>query len=139
MGLLSGLVSWPLLPVKGVVTVGRLIQEEAEQQWRSPATVRKELEELEELPMEEQQAAMEELTQEWLDSQRRILSAVRAAGGQRQAGGRFPAPAHRRGSSLGSGGGGWCSADCAYLARSWAKLRKVGRRWVRLRSFWVRL
>lgn len=93
MGLLSGLVSWPLLPVKGVVTVSRLIQEEAEQQWRSPATVRKELEELEELPMEEQQAAMEELTQEWLDSQRRILSAVRAAGGQRQAGGRFPASA----------------------------------------------
>jgi 5,10-methylenetetrahydrofolate reductase len=68
-GTFSGLVTWPVAPVKGVITLSNAIREQAEEQRRSPATIRKKLEALEELPEEEQQAQMEQLTQEWMKSQ----------------------------------------------------------------------
>jgi hypothetical protein len=71
MGLFSGLVTWPVAPVKGFITLSNTIRQQAEEEQRNPATIRKKLEALEELPEEEQQGQMEELTQEWMKSQQR--------------------------------------------------------------------
>ncbi|WP_433597536.1 gas vesicle protein GvpG [Nocardia sp. CA-135953] len=46
MGLLSAIVSLPLAPVRGVIWLGELIQDQVEQQVQSPASVRRELEEI---------------------------------------------------------------------------------------------
>ena len=62
-------MTWPVAPVKSFITLSNAIREQAEEQQRSPATIRKKLEGLEELPEEEQQAQMEQLTQEWMKSQ----------------------------------------------------------------------
>lgn len=45
MGLLSVLVGWPLAPVRGVIAVARLVQQQAEQELYDPGTVRARLEE----------------------------------------------------------------------------------------------
>jgi hypothetical protein len=47
MGLLSSLILWPLAPVRGVVSLGELIQRRVEQELHNPATTRRQLEELE--------------------------------------------------------------------------------------------
>jgi Gas vesicle protein G len=47
MGLLTLPFKLPLLPVRAVIRLGELIQEEAEQQLHDPALVRRELEEAE--------------------------------------------------------------------------------------------
>jgi hypothetical protein len=46
MGLLTLPFRLPLLPVRGVVRLAQLIQEEAERELANPATVRRELEEV---------------------------------------------------------------------------------------------
>ncbi|NKY57162.1 gas vesicle protein GvpG [Nocardia flavorosea] len=46
MGLLTSLLSLPLAPVRGVVWLGELIQEQVEQQMHDPADIRRELDEL---------------------------------------------------------------------------------------------
>jgi len=43
MGLLSGLVTLPLAPVRGVVWLGQKLEEEARRQWSDPAAVRRQL------------------------------------------------------------------------------------------------
>jgi hypothetical protein len=48
MGIFSSIVTWPLAPVRGVMTLGELIQRRAEQEMRNPATTRKQLEALQE-------------------------------------------------------------------------------------------
>ncbi len=47
MGLLTLPFRLPLLPVRGVVRLAQLIQEEAERQLADPATARRELEQIE--------------------------------------------------------------------------------------------
>ncbi|MEV6149566.1 gas vesicle protein GvpG [Nonomuraea sp. NPDC052129] len=47
MGLISLIFGWPLAPVKGVIRLGELIQEQVERQTRDPAVVRRRLEEIE--------------------------------------------------------------------------------------------
>ncbi|WP_327151834.1 gas vesicle protein GvpG [Nocardia sp. NBC_01329] len=47
MGLLSSIVTLPLAPVRGVVWLGEVIQDQVEQQLHSPAAVRREIEEIE--------------------------------------------------------------------------------------------
>lgn len=47
MGLLTGLVTWPLAPVRGVVAVARLIGAEAERQYSDPVAVRRALDQVE--------------------------------------------------------------------------------------------
>lgn len=42
MGLFSGLVTLPLLPVRGVVWLAEQLEQEAFRQWTDPATVRAE-------------------------------------------------------------------------------------------------
>jgi hypothetical protein len=47
MGLLTLLFRLPLLPVQGVIRLGQLIEEQAEQELHDPASVRRQLEEAE--------------------------------------------------------------------------------------------
>lgn len=47
MGFLTGLVTWPLAPVRGVVALARLVGEEAERQHRDPVAVRRALDQVE--------------------------------------------------------------------------------------------
>ncbi|MBY8857171.1 gas vesicle protein GvpG [Nocardia sp. CA2R105] len=47
MGLLSAIFSLPLAPVRGVIWMGELIQDQVEQQLHDPARLRRELEEIE--------------------------------------------------------------------------------------------
>ncbi|MFI7440516.1 gas vesicle protein GvpG [Nonomuraea indica] len=46
MGLFGLLFGWPLAPVRGVIRLGELIQEQVEREMSDPAAVRRELEEL---------------------------------------------------------------------------------------------
>ncbi|MBT2235693.1 gas vesicle protein GvpG [Nonomuraea sp. NEAU-A123] len=47
MGLIGLIFGWPLAPVKAVIRLGELIQEQAEQELHDPAVVRRRLEEIE--------------------------------------------------------------------------------------------
>ena len=46
MGLVTGLLTLPLAPVRGVVWLGEQLEAEARRQWHDPATVRRELAEV---------------------------------------------------------------------------------------------
>ncbi len=48
MGFLSGILTLPLAPVRGVIWLGEVIQRQVEQELRNPANTRRELEALEE-------------------------------------------------------------------------------------------
>jgi hypothetical protein len=47
MGLVTWLFRLPILPVEGVIRIGQLIEEQAEQELHDPASVRRQLEEIE--------------------------------------------------------------------------------------------
>ncbi|MEV0405034.1 gas vesicle protein GvpG [Actinoallomurus sp. NPDC050550] len=47
MGLISSILTLPVLPVKGVVKLGEVIQQQVEQELTSPMAIRARLEELE--------------------------------------------------------------------------------------------
>jgi hypothetical protein len=47
MGLISGLLTLPLAPVRGVVWVAEQVKEEAERQWSDPATIQAALTDIE--------------------------------------------------------------------------------------------
>jgi hypothetical protein len=53
MGLITGLLTLPLAPVRGTIWVAEQIQEEAERQYYDPAVIRRELEEVDRLRTEE--------------------------------------------------------------------------------------
>jgi cytochrome c-type biogenesis protein CcmH/NrfG len=63
VGLIGLLFGWPLAPVKGVIRLGELIQEQVERELRDPAKVRRRLEEVERLKaagaISEEEAARE--------------------------------------------------------------------------------
>ncbi|WP_406238635.1 gas vesicle protein GvpG [Nocardia sp. NBC_01009] len=65
MGLLSSILSLPLAPVRGVMWLGEVIQDQVEQQLHDPAALRGELEEIDRaaeaghLSEEEQQQAQQ--------------------------------------------------------------------------------
>ncbi|MEV4014675.1 gas vesicle protein GvpG [Nonomuraea angiospora] len=69
MGLLSLLFGWPLAPVRGVIRLGELIQEQVEHEMRDPTVVRHRLEEIEaaraagQISEEEEALAMREVLQ----------------------------------------------------------------------------
>jgi hypothetical protein len=74
MGLLSGIVTLPLAPIRGVMAVGELIQREAEQELYSPAAVRARLEEIDD------QRRQGRITEEEADrAQREILAQIERA------------------------------------------------------------
>jgi Gas vesicle protein G len=67
VGLFTAIVTWPLAPVRGVVSLAELIQRRVDQEINNPATTRKQLEELEEarergeVSAEEEQEAQDEI------------------------------------------------------------------------------
>ncbi|GII59466.1 hypothetical protein Pth03_78550 [Planotetraspora thailandica] len=69
MGLISLIFTWPVAPVRAVIRLGELIQEQAERELRDPAVVRRRLEELAEarrsglISEEEESQAVEQLLQ----------------------------------------------------------------------------
>lgn len=69
MGLISGLLTFPLAPVRGVAWVAEQIKEEADRQWSDPATIQAALTDIEamresgEIDDAEAEAREEELLQ----------------------------------------------------------------------------
>jgi cytochrome c-type biogenesis protein CcmH/NrfG len=47
VGLVSNIFTWPLAPVRGLMRLGELIQEQIDRELRNPAAVRRRLEEIE--------------------------------------------------------------------------------------------
>ena len=45
-GLVTGLVTWPLAPVRGAVWVAEKIEQEAQRQWTDPAAIERELDDV---------------------------------------------------------------------------------------------
>ncbi|HEX5534430.1 MAG TPA: c-type cytochrome biogenesis protein CcmI [Actinomycetales bacterium] len=65
MGLISGLLTWPIAPVRGVVWVAQQIQQEAEREWYDPAVIQDQLDDLDQrraagLISEDEAAELEE-------------------------------------------------------------------------------
>lgn len=74
MGLLSLLFGWPLAPIRGVIRLGEMIQEQVEREMSDPMVIRRELEEIdraaaEGLISEEEQAERMELVLQRLTGQ----------------------------------------------------------------------
>lgn len=69
MGLLTGLLSLPLAPVRGVVWVADLVREQAEREFYDPASIRKQVEAL-----EHAREAGEISEQECLDAQEELIA-----------------------------------------------------------------
>lgn len=77
MGLLSGLLTLPLAPVRGTIWVAEQVLEEAERQYYDPAAIRRQLEDVEELRVsgaisdEEAEQMEDELVERLMESRRR--------------------------------------------------------------------
>ncbi|HSI97395.1 MAG TPA: gas vesicle protein GvpG [Gaiellaceae bacterium] len=77
MGLLSGLLTLPLAPVRGTIWVAEQILEEAENQHYDPAAIRRQLEHVEEqrvageISDEEAETMEDELVERLMESRRR--------------------------------------------------------------------
>jgi len=74
MGLLTGLLTLPLAPVRGVVWLGEKLEEEARRQWSDPAAVRRQIEEADAayeaglITADERDRLQDELVQRLLDN-----------------------------------------------------------------------
>ncbi|MFD4196011.1 MULTISPECIES: gas vesicle protein GvpG [Amycolatopsis] len=68
MGLLSGILGLPLLPVRGVIQLGELIQRRVNEELAAPASIRRELE-----AAEEKRAAGEISPEEEAEVQQQVL------------------------------------------------------------------
>ncbi|RJQ83842.1 gas vesicle protein GvpG [Amycolatopsis panacis] len=69
MGLLGSILGFPLAPVRGVFAIGELIQRRVDEELRSPASVRGELEAL-----EQERAAGEISPGEEAEAQQQVLN-----------------------------------------------------------------
>lgn len=76
MGLISGVLTFPLAPVRGVMWLAERIQEEAERQLYDPATVRRRLAEV-----DEARAAGEISEEEAAELQDELLSRMMSSRG----------------------------------------------------------
>ncbi|MEU0567005.1 gas vesicle protein GvpG [Nonomuraea sp. NPDC005983] len=69
MGLISILFGWPVAPLRGVIRLGEVIQEQVEREMRDPVVVRRRLEEIEraraagQISEEEEALEMQEVLQ----------------------------------------------------------------------------
>lgn len=81
MGLITGLLTLPLAPVRGTIWVAEQVRQEAERQYYDPAAIRRQLENVDELRSlgeiseEEAEQMEDELVERLMESRRR-----RAAG-----------------------------------------------------------
>lgn len=77
MGLLTGLLTFPLAPVRGTVWVAEQVLEEAERQFYDPARIRRQLEDVDalreagEISEEEAEQVEDELVERLIESRRR--------------------------------------------------------------------
>ncbi len=77
MGLLTGLLTLPLSPVRGTIWVAEQVLEQAESQYYDPAVIRRRLEDVDELRAsgqiteEEAEATEDELVERLMESRRR--------------------------------------------------------------------
>jgi len=77
MGLLTGLLTLPLAPVRGVVWVAEQVQQQAEQEYYDPVKIRRQLEHVDQLRAagdisdDEAEAMEDELVQRLLESRSR--------------------------------------------------------------------
>jgi hypothetical protein len=77
MGLFTGLLTFPLAPVRGTIWVAEQVLEEAERQYYDPAVIRRRLEEvdrlreLEQVSEEEAEQMEDELVERLMESRRR--------------------------------------------------------------------
>ena len=46
MGLISGILTWPLAPVRGVAWIAEQVRQEAERQWLDPAVIQEALDDV---------------------------------------------------------------------------------------------
>ena len=46
MGLITGILTWPLAPVRGVAWIAEQVQQEAERQWTDPAALQEALDDV---------------------------------------------------------------------------------------------
>ena len=46
MGLITGILTWPLAPVRGVAWIAEQVRQEAERQWLDPAAIQDALEDV---------------------------------------------------------------------------------------------
>ena len=46
MGLITGILTWPLAPVRGVARIAEQVQQEAERQWMDPAALQEALDDV---------------------------------------------------------------------------------------------
>ncbi|MFF0533205.1 gas vesicle protein GvpG [Nocardia amikacinitolerans] len=76
MGLISALVTLPLAPVRGVIWLGQVIQDEVERQLNDPATIRRELE-----AIDEAAAAGQLSEEEHRQAQQAVLDRMMRPGG----------------------------------------------------------
>jgi hypothetical protein len=76
MGLITGLLTFPLAPVRGVVWLGEQLEREARRQWSDPATVRQQIADIDQayaagqLTADERDQLQDELVARLLDAQR---------------------------------------------------------------------
>ncbi|MGW4488364.1 gas vesicle protein GvpG [Amycolatopsis sp. NPDC004368] len=75
MGLISGILGLPLLPVRGVLALGELIRRRVEEELHDPATIRRELE-----AVHEARAAGEISAEEETEAQQQILNRLTGGG-----------------------------------------------------------
>jgi cytochrome c-type biogenesis protein CcmI len=74
MGLISGLLTWPLAPVRGVAWIAEQVRQEAERQWMDPAAIQEALDDVQArreaglIDDDEADRLEEELIQRLLDS-----------------------------------------------------------------------
>lgn len=77
MGLLTGLLTLPLAPVRGTIWVAEQVLEEAENQYYDPGVIRRQLEDVEELRAsgeitdEEAEQLEDDLVERLMESRRR--------------------------------------------------------------------
>ena len=77
MGLLAGLLTLPLAPVRGTIWVAEQVLEEAENQYYDPGVIRRQLEDVEELRAsgeitdEEAEQLEDDLVERLMESRRR--------------------------------------------------------------------
>ncbi|MCP2279329.1 gas vesicle protein GvpG [Nocardia amikacinitolerans] len=76
MGLISAIVTLPLAPVRGVIWLGQVIQDEVERQLNDPATIRRELE-----AIDEAAAAGQLSEEEHRQAQQAVLDRMMRPGG----------------------------------------------------------
>ncbi|MGW1493224.1 c-type cytochrome biogenesis protein CcmI [Streptomyces sp. NPDC002402] len=80
MGLLSGLVTWPLAPVRGVVWIAEQVEEVAERELSDPEVIRQRLEEVE-IARDAGEITDEEAAEQEAELVRRLMASRSPDGG----------------------------------------------------------